>query len=125
MTDRQQLMDELLQEFLESIDGLVIVEGRKDASALRALGVSNIVQLKGKHSMLDVVEDLQGQSVALLTDLDQEGKILRRKLLSLMRLYGMQENKKPREILARMRVSHVEGLASFYNPFEENARNVG
>jgi hypothetical protein len=27
-------------------------------------------------------------------------------------MHGIGENKKPREILARMRVSHVEGLSS-------------
>ena len=46
----------------------------------------------------------------MLTDLDQEGKILRKKLLELFNMYGMQEIKRPREILAQLRISHVEGL---------------
>lgn len=107
MIDREKL----LQEFLESIDEPVIVEGRKDCEALKALGVDNVVQLNWGGSLLDTIEALQGHSsIILLTDLDQNGKILRKKLLGLMNLYGIRENKKPREIFAKMRFSHVEAL---------------
>jgi 5S rRNA maturation endonuclease (ribonuclease M5) len=101
----------LLKEFLDSIRGVVIVEGLKDKKALESLGVGDIVQLHAGKSMLEVVEKLQGsKNVAILTDLDQNGKILRKKLLTLFPMYGIMEDKKPREILARMRVSHIEGL---------------
>jgi len=107
MEDREQL----LEEFLNSIRGTVIVEGIKDKKALEKLGVENIVQLHSGNSMLEVVERMQGsRNVAILTDLDQNGKILRKKLLTLFPMYGIEEDKKPREILARMRVSHTEGL---------------
>ena len=102
---------ELLDEFINSINEPVIVEGIKDRKALESLGIGNIVQLHSGNSMLEVVESLQGfKRVVILTDLDQKGKILRKKLLGFMNLYGIQENKKPREILAQMRLKHVENL---------------
>ncbi|MBM3309586.1 MAG: toprim domain-containing protein [Candidatus Altiarchaeales archaeon] len=101
----------LLEEFLNSIRGIVIVEGIKDKKALESLGVENIVQLHAGNSMLEVVEKIQGRrNVAILTDLDQNGKILRRQLLKLFSMYGIMEDRKPREILAKMRVSYIEGL---------------
>ena len=102
---------DLLEEFINSINEPVIVEGIKDRKALESLGIGNIVQLHSGNSMLEVVESLQGfKRVVILTDLDQKGKILRKKLLGFMNLYGIQENKKPRELFAQMRLKHVENL---------------
>jgi 5S rRNA maturation endonuclease (ribonuclease M5) len=107
--ERRRLLDELFK----AIDCPVVVEGRKDREALLALGVEDVVQLNRGRSLLETVEALQGNpSVVLLTDLDREGKNLRRKLINLMSPYGIRENKRPREILAEMRVSHVEALGN-------------
>lgn len=103
--------EELLEEFLDSINEPVIVEGRKDREALVNLGVSNIVQLQSASSHLAVVESLADYDrVVILTDLDREGKNLRRKLLRLFGPYGIHENRKPREILAKLKVQQVESL---------------
>jgi 5S rRNA maturation endonuclease (ribonuclease M5) len=102
---------ELLIEFLSSIDAPVFVEGVKDREALEALGVKDVVQLNRGGSILSAVEALQGRkSAVILTDLDQEGKILRKKLIEYFSLYGITESRRPREILAQMKFSHVEGL---------------
>jgi len=107
MTDRE----EILREFIESLDCPAIVEGRRDADALNRLGVEDIVVLNKGQTLLETVEALQGiGEVAVLTDMDQHGKILRRKLLNLFKLYGIQEKRRPRELFARLRLSHVEGL---------------
>jgi 5S rRNA maturation endonuclease (ribonuclease M5) len=109
MNERESLME----AFVDSLDCPVIVEGRKDSAALKNLGIGNVIEIKRNASMLEIVESMHGiREVAILTDLDQEGKILRKKLLPLLSMHGIGENKKPREILARMRVSHVEGLSS-------------
>ena len=106
--------DEILREFLESIsDCTVIVEGKKDAQALEALGVDpeNIVILNKGQSLLSTVEALAGDgNVAILTDMDREGKHLYRKLLSMFSQYGITENPRPRELFAQLRISQVEGL---------------
>ncbi|MFH1404221.1 MAG: toprim domain-containing protein [Candidatus Altiarchaeota archaeon] len=105
---------DLLPEFLESLGKPIIVEGRKDREALERLGVSEpVVELNRGASLLDVVEALQEyDEVIVLTDMDQQGKILRKKLHKLFNLYGIREDVRPREIFARMRFSHVEGLDS-------------
>ena len=110
MSDRQ----DILKEFLESLDGCtIIVEGRKDASALEAVGIDadSIVILNKGQSILETVEAMQGEKdVAILTDMDREGKGLRRRLLRMFSQYGIEENARPRELFARLRLSHVEGL---------------
>jgi len=103
--------DLLVREFVESIDCPVLVEGRKDREVLVRLGVKDVVQLNDGRPLYEIVESLQGnRRIAILTDLDQTGKILRKKLLKLMNLYGISESKKPRELFARMRVGCVEGI---------------
>jgi 5S rRNA maturation endonuclease (ribonuclease M5) len=110
MTDKQ----ESLKEFLNSLgDSTIIVEGRNDAEALVAYGVDSgqIVLLNMGQSILDTVEALAGEkNVVILTDMDGEGKRLRRRLLGLFSQYGLEENPAPRELFARLRFSHVEGL---------------
>lgn len=102
---------EILEEFLESIDCPVIVEGQKDADALARLGIEDIIILNKGQTMLETVEALQDlKEVIILTDMDRQGKILRKKLLRLLPQYGIHEKRRPRELFAQLRLSHVEGL---------------
>ncbi|MFC2162049.1 topoisomerase [Candidatus Altiarchaeota archaeon] len=109
-----------LREFLESLDKPIIVEGRKDREALEYLGVKEqIIELNKGVALLDIVEAIQDLGyVIILTDMDQQGKILRKKLHKLFNLYGLREDVRPRELFARLHLSHVEGLTGF-------ARNIG
>ncbi|MFH0861911.1 MAG: toprim domain-containing protein [Candidatus Altiarchaeota archaeon] len=104
----------LLEDFLDSLgDSVILVEGRKDKAALVSLGVKgeNIVEVKTELSILETVEALSDQKdVVILTDMDRAGKGLRRRLLAMFSQYGITENKGPRDLFARLRLSHVEGL---------------
>ena len=106
--------DEGLRQFIESLEGrTIIVEGKKDAQALKALGVpeEGIVILNMGQSLIETVEALAGEKeVVVLTDMDGEGKRLRRRLLKMFSQYGIDEYAKPRELFARLKLSHVEGL---------------
>ncbi|MFH1788244.1 MAG: toprim domain-containing protein [Candidatus Altiarchaeota archaeon] len=118
-------MDDDVRSLLDELSGYVrepvIVEGAKDEDALKAAGFENIIRLNKGGSLLDAVESLQHlDRVVILTDLDQEGKILRKKLLKLFGPYGIHETKRPREILAQLRLSHVEGLKSLLKDEEFN-----
>jgi 5S rRNA maturation endonuclease (ribonuclease M5) len=107
VTDKQ----EILREFRQSIDCPVIVEGDKDEQALQRLGVEDIIILNKGQTLLETVEALKDEKeLIILTDMDQQGKILRKKLLKLFQLYGIHEKKRPRELFAQLRLSHVEGL---------------
>ena len=102
---------DIIKEFLESINCPVIVEGNNDAEALQRLGVEDTVILNKGQTLLETVEALQDEKqLIILTDMDQQGKILRKKLIKLMQHYGIQENKRPRELFSQLRLSHVEGL---------------
>jgi 5S rRNA maturation endonuclease (ribonuclease M5) len=102
-----------LSEFLDSIDSLVIVEGESDMRALTSLGVDPelIVVLNKGASLAETVEAIsEARRAVILTDMDGEGKRLRKKLLGLFQIYGMEEDALPRQLYARLRMSHVEGL---------------
>ena len=112
--ESKMIDEECLKEFLESLgDSTILVEGRKDREALVRLGVKaeNVVVLKTELSILETVEALAGErDVVILTDMDQAGKGLRRRLLGMFGQYGMTEDKRPRDLFAKLRLSHVEGL---------------
>ncbi len=102
-----------LSEFLESIDNLVIVEGESDEKALIKHGVDPdiIVVLNKGQNLQETVEAISAvDEVIILTDMDQQGKILRKKLIRMFELYGIKEDVIPRELFSRLHLSHVEGL---------------
>lgn len=108
-----------LEEFLQSIDTLVIVEGKNDEKALRLLGVDPdlIVVLNKGQSLPQTVEAISEVDEAIiLTDKDQQGKILRKKLIRLFQLYGIRESVKPRKLFTRLHLEHVEDLKSMLDP---------
>lgn len=113
MTPSKQARDEDLADFMASIDCPVIVEGKRDHEALVRLGVpaEDIIVLNKGQTLVETLEALQGLGeVAVLTDLDGEGKRLRRRLLPLFSMHGLRENPRPRELFAKLRVGSVEGL---------------
>ncbi|MGB9841451.1 MAG: toprim domain-containing protein [Candidatus Bathyarchaeales archaeon] len=72
-----QILEELAEESAKGTP--IVVEGKKDAGALRALGVAGvIVTVKtGGKSLVDVVseiETLNASEVILLLDFDRRGK---------------------------------------------------
>lgn len=76
----------------------LIVEGRKDAEALKALGLIDIVPLNGQP--LDkFVERLSGRETVILTDYDAEGKRLAGKLLKLLQRRRIKANPRLRRML--------------------------
>lgn len=109
----KQTKEEALAEFLDSLDCPVIVEGKRDCEALVKLGVApeDIIILNKGQTLVETMEALQGiGEVAILTDLDGEGKRLRRRLLAMFSMHGLRENPRPRELFAKLRISSVEGL---------------
>jgi len=107
----------LLEDFLDSLNNPIIVEGKNDKAALEKLGVQeHIIELNKGIPLFRIVEALQDYDmIIILTDMDQEGKIIRKKLIHLFNDYGIREDVKPRELFARLRLSHVEGLDTYAN----------
>ena len=69
---------EELQGFIDKIKDsnvLVIVEGKKDKTALQKLGINNVMELSRK-ALFQIVEEVasSNKECVILTDLDKKGK---------------------------------------------------
>ncbi len=105
---------------LRERDTLVVVEGRKDAASLKSLGITHVMSL-GKAPLYKVAERIaaKAKDVALLTDLDREGRMLFSKLKGQLSQMGVRIDVRLRETLFRLTaVREIEGLASFLRSHE-------
>jgi 5S rRNA maturation endonuclease (ribonuclease M5) len=92
----------------------VIVEGKKDEAALRALGLTHITTLN--KPLFEVVEDVArvSKSVVILTDLDSQGKELFGILNEGLQRNGVKVDTAFRRFLLRNTpLRHIEGIATF------------
>lgn len=90
---------------------LVIVEGKKDASKLTKFGIFNVKQLSRKplYSFAEEVAK-HNKSVILLMDNDEAGRTLYSKLKREFCRLGVKTDGAYRKALAKLNISHVEGL---------------
>jgi len=100
----------LLRELSEHT---LIVEGRKDEYALKALGLRNIIPLNGRP-LVDVVEGVKDDDeVVILTDFDKEGKRLCARLLKLLQRRRIKANPRLRRMLMTgTGIARIEELAA-------------
>lgn len=109
---------ELLQQIMEEIEKLnqenipVIVEGSNDRKALNELGLNNIIILKGKP-LYRLVESIDVKEVAVLTDLDEEGKKLYHELRREFSQRGVMINDRLRILLFKTQLRQIEGLSNY------------
>jgi 5S rRNA maturation endonuclease (ribonuclease M5) len=113
-----QTIEEWVVE-LQASGKTVIVEGKKDARALRMLGITRVVTLSRKplFAIIEEVADCADE-VVILTDLDKTGKQLYGTLAKGLASLGVQVDNRFREFLLRCKLSHVEGLATYVNNCE-------
>jgi 5S rRNA maturation endonuclease (ribonuclease M5) len=109
---------EIIIQVFEEIEKLkqenipVIVEGSNDKKALEELGLSNIIILKGKP-LYKLVESIDVKEVAVLTDLDEEGKKLYHELRQEFSTRGVMINDKLRVLLFKTQLRQIEGLSNY------------
>jgi len=110
-----------LVSLLEEIDRLVdaiIVEGRRDSEALRGMGLTKPIYRSSTpgRSRSDLVEELakNHSRVVILTDFDEEGRDLNRRLSDLLEHRGLRVEKTYRRSVGRLmgelRVTTIESL---------------
>lgn len=120
--DKERFADELKKQidFLIKNDILAIVEGKKDKAALNNLGIIKVKMLN--KPLFAVVEDAVSSGtkvVALLVDMDKEGKKLYSKLNSDLSYRGIKINNELRKFLRRNTpLKNIEGLTSFLETSE-------
>jgi len=95
-----------LLEELEGVADAVVVEGMRDVEALRRLGFRGRVEVCSRVGVSDgdLVEDLAGSSetVVILTDFDDEGKRLNRRLTRLLQRRGVKTKSNLRRAVGRL-----------------------
>ncbi len=112
---QKTMKNKTLIESLEKIkkeNYLVIVEGKKDRTALQSFGINRIVELKNRP-LFQVIEDINEDEVVILTDLDSEGRKLFGKLRYFMQRRGIKINNKMRNEIFRTKLRNIEGLDSY------------
>ena len=124
-----QALECLAQESAKDIP--IIVEGKKDVEALRALAIEGkIIEAKtGGKSMLDVISEVEecgAQEVILLLDFDRRGREWTQGLEQYLEKMQIKANvvfwKKLRGIVGR-EVKDVEGLASYMETLKRKIYN--
>lgn len=106
-------------------DTVILVEGRKDETALRRLGVeSEVVRVSGNGRSLDETAlrvATRYEDAILLTDWDGQGEALLREMKQLLEAHGVAPNTVHRQRLRNLtakEIHDVESLASHRRSLE-------
>jgi len=110
----------------------IIVEGKKDAESLKALGIEgNIIMAKtGGKTLLDViseVENTEAREVILLLDFDRRGREWTRCLKQRLEKTGTHPNTEFWSQLLQLlwrEVKDIEGLATYIQTLKHEINNV-
>jgi 5S rRNA maturation endonuclease (ribonuclease M5) len=124
-----ELLERLAKETAKGT--LIIVEGRKDVSSLRKLGIEgNIVSAKTRgKSILDIlgeVEKLGSLEIVVLMDFDRRGRELSKRLVQGFERMRIKPNLVFWNALRRLvgrEVKDIEGLASYIETLKRKAEN--
>ncbi|MFX0169151.1 MAG: hypothetical protein ACFE89_07320 [Candidatus Hodarchaeota archaeon] len=124
----QSRQDQLEDQFTKGIDLLrkisnqgiaVVVEGVKDITALRGLGLTGPIHLLASHSIVSLADELAScEALLILFDFDRRGEQLARQLSTQLQGRGVTLLQDERNQLRRAFCWHVrviEGLKQFDN----------
>lgn len=95
-------MEKLLNEMKEC---LVVVEGKRDAKALEAIGLDNVITINGQ-SLPALISRIQKEhkdrKVLILTDFDKKGRQIYAKITRMLQAYKIPTNSGLRYALKRV-----------------------
>ncbi|MBU1103037.1 MAG: toprim domain-containing protein [Nanoarchaeota archaeon] len=108
-------------------DYAILVEGKKDVSALKNAGFDKVyaihvtgVGLRERiEQIAEGIEDRKKTKVCILTDLDRQGKKLYMLIKPILIELGVKVDSTLRGILIKARLSHMEGFEKFMDKVEE------
>ena len=117
---------QLKQQIQKYQEYVIIVEGKKDVSALKALGFKKVYAIHQtgiplREKLEEISKKIEKKDrVCILTDLDRKGKQLYLLIKSeLSQMKGIRLDSTLRGILLKSRVSHIEGLDKFIEKVEK------
>lgn len=126
---------ERIEEVLQDLDdyaragAILIVEGRKDADSLRGLGIRGEIRLAAQQPLLDLSESLSNskREIVLLTDWDQKGELISKKLMKHLSVYGITPKTDIRSklrSLSKKRIKDIESLNNYVNKLRYEVHGV-
>jgi 5S rRNA maturation endonuclease (ribonuclease M5) len=121
-----EALEELIASLIDaSYQGAaVIVEGRRDLQALRALGLPGPVIMASRRSALDLAEDAARSyaQIILLTDWDDKGDEMCKTIERHLRSVGSRPDKEMRSRLKKLvqkEIKDVESLSQYVQRMRE------
>ena len=108
ISEFKKYVDEIIESRV-----LVLVEGKKDITALANLGIINVKSLN--KPIYQIVEEIakDHKECIILTDFDDKGKELYSKISIELQNFGVKLDNKFRNYLRRLKLSHIEGIDTF------------
>jgi 5S rRNA maturation endonuclease (ribonuclease M5) len=105
-------VEELLELLEKNKDKQVIVEGKKDKKVLCLLNFTNLITIE--KGLYETTEKLGRRGVLILTDFDSEGKLIAKKLNTLLQHLSYKTDKETRRkvglLFAKLRFKKIEEL---------------
>ncbi len=115
-------LEELASEMNHYVDA-VVVEGPHDKKTLKLLGYKKLILTCSKRSYNDLADLVakKKSNVVILTDFDEQGTLLNRRLSKLFEKRGVKIDRFYRRsfqrLLKRVRISTIEGVYSIIREY--------
>ena len=116
---REAVLEEVYALIDKYKDALVLVEGKKDKEALKALGFNRVVTINTSKPLYKVAEEVKDKRVLLLTDLDKKGKQIYSRLKKDLNKQGVLVDDKLRTLLFKTELRQIEGLTTYLDKFSK------
>jgi len=107
-------IDSWVDQLVHNNSSLIIVEGKNDKRALNKLGIENVYQIDKPIYLLIENISQKKKEVIILTDFDKTGRKLYSKIKHELQRKGIKINDKYRKFLSRKKITHVEGVFTYY-----------
>jgi len=115
----RKLGSEEIEKVLEELRGnILIVEGKKDESALRGLGIRHILRINSRPvakvatDAAFLAEKHKNREVIVLSDFDRTGSRLASRLRLLLQSRKIHANSRIRRDVMNLGIKHIEEMAS-------------
>jgi len=129
--ERLEELEKVIAELKELTreGAILVVEGRKDVESLRYLGINGHILLASQQPLLDLTESLSrsGKKIVLLTDWDNKGYLIAKKLEKHLLAYGIIPDTRIRSklrSLSKKSIKDIESLNNYVNKLRYEVHGV-
>lgn len=103
---------------LRESDKLIIVEGKKDFTALKKLEIGKVITIN--KPIFHLIDSINEREVIILTDLDKTGRRLYSKLRHNLQRKGIKiDNNFRNFLISETRLTNIEGIITYVNKIKD------